>query len=341
MAYERYLQGYSFMEILGEGAFGRVYKATHTLTHTEVAVKVMKIDKTVAGLIEREVEALKKVSHPNLAQLYQACSVSGRCFLVQEYCAGKSLRTIISSRREPVIPDDLAASIFAQLTEAVRFLHERLIFHRDIKPDNIILNRSGVVKLIDLGLCAMPADGNSLLTEYNGTRKYSAPEVLQRRPFLGGPADIWSLGITLYNIVTALHPFNAEGKGLAYNAKHKPLVIPEAVSPGCREVLNWILKKDPQLRPSAENILLMEWVHKENIPTAGHEARAQPLVKKAVKRVSKASGLSKEAVKERVIQWDFTYDTASYLIALQELQGAKKEKSSSSWITQFLCGRGC
>ena len=333
------LQGYRFGDIIGEGAFGEVFKATHMVTGHDVAVKVVNTStKSVASLLVQEIDALKQVSHPNMAQLLEVKDLPGATYLVQELCRGKCLKRIINSRKEAVIPDALAASIFAQLTEAVRYLHQRCIFHRDIKPDNIILDRSGLVKLIDLGLCAIPQSVDDLLSEFNGTRKYSAPEVLERRPFRGGPADIWSLGVTLYNIVTASHPFDAEGRGLAHNVRHKPLIVPEEVSSGCREVLHWILRKDPQLRPSAENILLMAWVNKENISTAGKDIRTEPISKKAIKMVSKSSGLSKKAVQEKVSKWSFTYDTASYLISLHQLQNQKRERKTN-WISNLLCGR--
>jgi serine/threonine protein kinase len=198
---------YLLLERLGAGGAGRVYKARHRLMGHLVALKVVGRAGRRGRLacLRREARALSGLSHPNVVAAHDATTAGGRLVLVLEHVEGADLRRVLAD--EGPLPVPLACEVVRQVAAALAHLHEQGLLHRDVKPANVLLDRSGPgprVKLLDLGL-ARPIDrasGKSLW----GTFDYMAPERGMGEP-IDARSDLYSLGCTFYHLLTGQAPF--------------------------------------------------------------------------------------------------------------------------------------
>ena len=156
-------------------------------------------------LVKKEMSILKLVKHKYIIQLYEILQTPNHIFIVMEYCDGKDIMDYILSKN--FLSESDALKYFQQLINALFYLHSQNIAHRDIKIDNILLDRNKNLKLIDFGLSTKYSD-NKLLDQPCGTIVYSAPEVLEGQPYHGMLADVWSSGIVLYGMLSGYLPFS-------------------------------------------------------------------------------------------------------------------------------------
>lgn len=195
---------------------GTVFGAQKTSTGEKVALKVLLAgsgDSELATRFEREAKAMAALRHPNIVEIFEFGSAplgGGRSlyFLAMELVQGKSLAATLASG--PVEPD-LAAKVVAAVCEALRYAHERGVVHRDIKPSNILLSEDGRVKITDFGLakiCSQDIDDMTLTSTHvaMGTPLYMAPEQFEPEVELDGRADVYSLGVVLYQMLTGSMP---------------------------------------------------------------------------------------------------------------------------------------
>ncbi|XJO75472.1 hypothetical protein BDV3_006150 [Batrachochytrium dendrobatidis] len=163
------------------------------------------------------------------------------------------------------IPEESAKGIFFQVVQAIRYLHCKGVVHRDIKDENIVIDGSFHVKIIDFGSAAVESsDPNFLFDRFQGTIQYASPEILRGEKYRGKPTDVWALGILLYTILYGEVPFasSEQAKSCAY----KPPRFPS--SPKCMDLLGWMLQKHASQRPTADQILCHPWF--ESIPQPLH-----------------------------------------------------------------------
>lgn len=201
---------YRITAFLGAGGMGEVYQGVHVKLGRCAAIKVLSRVAPNPSLTTRffnEARVQSSIQHPNIAALYDFQEIGGRLFIFMEFVDGESLEDLIK-RRAFTVED--ALKTFQSICEAVAFIHERGIIHRDIKSPNIKLTSGGTVKLLDFGIAKDAASEN--LTKVGGiigTPRYLAPEQL-----LGEPAncqtDIWALGILLYEMLTGVEPFDSD-----------------------------------------------------------------------------------------------------------------------------------
>ncbi|XP_052600795.1 putative sperm motility kinase W [Peromyscus californicus insignis] len=189
---------------LGSGGFGEVKLACHLPTHTQVAVKVLEKKKISLAHINTEVEILQSVEHRNIVHFFHVIDTSTITYLIMEYVSGKDLDVFLQER--DFLEEDEARPIFQQVVSGVHFLHQKRIAHRDIKLENILIDRAGNVKLCDFGMARQLAEGQ-MLEKVCGTLLYLAPEILARKPYDGLVGDMWSLGVLLYVLVTGEFPY--------------------------------------------------------------------------------------------------------------------------------------
>jgi serine/threonine-protein kinase len=204
--------GYEILGELGRGAVGVVYKARQVCLNRVVALKMV-LDGGPTGnrglaRFQREAEAIAKLHHPNIVQIYEVGEASGRAYFSLEYCPGGSLADRLGGARPPAAE---AAGLVEQLARAVHAAHAAGVVHRDLKPGNILLGADGTPKISDFGL-AKRMDGHELrLTQSGtviGTPNYMAPEQAAGRSKTVGPAaDVWALGAILYELLTGRPPF--------------------------------------------------------------------------------------------------------------------------------------
>ena len=206
---------------IGSGGMGEVFKAEHRRMKRAVVVKILHPENTKSEVavrrFQREVEAAAKLSHPNIVTAFDA-DVDGQIhFLVMEYVDGEDLGSLIN-RLGPLDPDR-ALDYIIQAAQGIAFAHSRNIIHRDIKPGNLLVDRDGVVKVLDMGLARIdkPIDaksdteGDDSITEVNqivGTVDYMSPEQADSSAGLDRRCDIYSLGCTLYRLIVGKPPYS-------------------------------------------------------------------------------------------------------------------------------------
>ncbi len=202
---------FKILEKLGEGGMGEVYKAEDTKLHRLVAIKVLPPQALVSEQdkirFAHEAQAAASLNHPNIAMIFEFDEIDGQAFIAMEYVEGETLKGKI---RERPLPVNDAVNIAIAVAEGLTKAHEKGIIHRDIKSDNVMISRDGVVKIMDFGLAEIA--GRSRVTKEGmtvGTAAYMSPEQA-RGEKLDQRTDIWSLGVVLYEMVTGRFPFPGE-----------------------------------------------------------------------------------------------------------------------------------
>jgi tRNA A-37 threonylcarbamoyl transferase component Bud32 len=205
---------YRVVRLLSEGGMGSVYEAEQIAMQRRVALKVIRrADAASPASLERfrrEVRAAARLSHPNIVTAYDAETAGEVLFLVMEYVEGITLAWLVKERGHLLI--DEACDYIGQAALGLQHAHERGLVHRDIKPDNLIRCSDGTVKILDFGLAALTAEGGEGLTEANvvmGTPDYMAPEQAEDSHGADIRSDLYSLGCTLYYLLTGKPPYPA------------------------------------------------------------------------------------------------------------------------------------
>jgi serine/threonine-protein kinase len=257
------LGSYVLLERLGEGGMGTVFKARHRRLGKVVALKVIRPERlgspTAVRRFWREVRAAAQLDHPHIAHAYDADEVGGTHFLVLEYVAGPDLARLAESGGP--LPVDLACDCARQAALGLQHAHERGMVHRDVKPQNLLLAPGGRVKVLDLGLArfgqaADASQSSSHLTREEavmGTPDYMAPEQAVDAHTADGRADVYSLGCTLYFLLSGQVPFPG-GTALKKMFRHC-WVEPEPVErlrpgvpPAVAAVVRGMMAKRPERR---------------------------------------------------------------------------------------------
>jgi serine/threonine protein kinase len=254
------LGGYQLIERIGAGAMGTVWLARQLSLDRDVAVKVLRPgfagDPLFVYRFTQEAFAAAQLIHHNIVQVYDCGSEKQIHFFSMEYVDAQSLQSLV--KRGPLDPE-VAAGYVLQAARGLKFAHERNMVHRDIKPDNLLLNHNGVVKVGDLGLVKLKrpsgtaqGGGNRPVTyigknpqEYAmGTPAYMAPEQVENSAKVDARADIYSLGCTLYHLVTGRPPFIADSinKVMDMHVREKP-VAPDERNPRVPTALSDIILK--------------------------------------------------------------------------------------------------
>jgi serine/threonine protein kinase len=246
---------YTILDKIGAGGMGQVFKATHRRMDRTVAIKMLppSLTKDAAALarFEREARAAAKLSHPNIVTAFDAGHANRAHFLVMEYVAGQDLAALVI--RDGPLPVDKAVNYILQAARGLEFAHRKGVVHRDIKPANLLLDCEGVVKILDMGLARVESDGPAQtdLTGAGaimGTVDYMAPEQAQNAKDADYRADIYSLGCTLYYLLSGRPPYSgatAVEKLMAHQTRLVPSLrlIQSNVSPQLDAVFSKMVAK--------------------------------------------------------------------------------------------------
>ena len=262
----RRLRQYELLEEIGRGGMGMVYRAKHERLDREDAVKILpESSMKRTDLVERfhrEIRAVGKLKHPNIVTAYDADEVDGIHFLAMELIDGPDLRSLVARIGRLSVPD--ACELTRQSATALRAAHQQGLVHRDVKPSNLLLSETGAIKLLDLGLALLIHDQPGNVTHQGqvmGTLDFMAPEQATESHAVDGRADIYSLGCTLYYLLTGHAPYESATGPHRKLMAHASAAIPNVanhrgdVSADLAKLVSQMMAKDPNLRPSLDDIV--------------------------------------------------------------------------------------
>lgn len=226
---------------IGEGAFSTVHKVKSKIDQKTYALKKIRIDslckKDIANL-KNEIKFHRSFSHPHIIQFIDVLQVKNTVYILLEFASNESLFFYVNPSTG--LPESTALRFFFQTSLAVRYLHRRNILHRDIKPENILMDDAFRPKLADFGW-SCPLDEVSLRSTLAGTFEYMPPEIANEE-FHGSKADVWSLGVLLFELLHGHAPFKAESlRDIKLEVNTKPVTFKEGLSEDVKRILTRLL----------------------------------------------------------------------------------------------------
>ncbi len=286
------LGNFDIVSKIADGGMGTVYKAKNRLTGQIVAIKVIAPTTAKNAIllkrVQQEFEAAKLLDHPNVVRALEYYGGGPNPFLVMEFVDGESLGQRME--RAGAVPEAEAIKIIAQVCEGLQRAHKQGLVHRDVKPDNILVTREGVAKLTDMGL-VKDVEGDLNLTKTGrglGTPHFMAPEQFRNAKTVDVRGDIYSLGATLYAIVTGTVPFgNASPLDCWMKKIRNEFPPPKELNPAVSDRVDWAIRRamsaEPDRRPASCREFLEDLTgQSRNTPTrlgaqAGRDAPPPPL----------------------------------------------------------------
>ncbi len=260
---------FTLLRLIAQGGYGAVYEAEDNLIHRRVAIKLLHPEvgamPDVVRRFMREAQVLAKIDHPNVVTVHEMGQRrDGSYFIVQELLSGGNLRELLQEKRqlEPYETVDILEPIMGALIAA----HRRGIIHRDLKPDNIVLARTSsgdlVPKLIDFGIAKMPRSGNlgasTMLGHLLGTPHYMAPEQIAGSQTIDTYADVWAMGVVLFELLSGRCPFEGDPAKVLFQIQTERVPRLEAVAggvpPELAKIVHQALDREVARRPTMQSL---------------------------------------------------------------------------------------
>nr|XP_040146702.1 serine/threonine-protein kinase STK11 isoform X1 [Ictidomys tridecemlineatus] len=266
----KYLMG----DLLGEGSYGKVKEVLDSETLCRRAVKILKKKKlrripNGEANVKKEIQLLRRLRHRNVIQLVDVLynEEKQKMYMVMEYCVC-GMQEMLDSVPEKRFPVCQAHGYFCQLIDGLEYLHSQGIVHKDIKPGNLLLTTSGTLKISDLGVAEAlhPFAADDTCRTSQGSPAFQPPEIANGLDtFSGFKVDIWSAGVTLYNITTGLYPFEGDNiYKLFENIGKGDYTIPGDCGPPLSDLLKGMLEYEPTKRFSIRQIRQHSWFRKKH-----------------------------------------------------------------------------
>jgi serine/threonine-protein kinase len=254
---------YRLLEELGRGATGRVYKAHDEVGRETIAIKILKpeysSDPSAMDRVRGELVLARDLNHPNILKMYYLGDAQGQKYLTMRWLSGPTLAHVIA--RESPIPSFRILTLATPIVSALEAAHAKNVLHRDIKPQNIILDENGVPCVTDFGLARLlGGPGITASGVFVGTPDYASPEQANLKP-LDARSDLYSFGIVLFELATGRRPFRADAVGQVLEMhRTAPVPDPRSIRPEIPERLSRLilrcLEKDPNRRfPNARELV--------------------------------------------------------------------------------------
>ncbi|XP_018422040.1 PREDICTED: testis-specific serine/threonine-protein kinase 3 [Nanorana parkeri] len=260
------LNRYQLSKTIGKGTYSKVKEAYSAAMQKKVAIKI--IAKTEAptdfiqNFLPRELHIVRSLRHKNIIEVYKIIEsvAQNKVYMIMELAEGGDILDYIG--QHGAFPEARARTLFHQLAEAVDYLHDKGVTHRDIKCENVLLHH-GTLKLSDFGFAkTLSSSKNELSNTFCGSAPYTAPEVLQAKPYDCWKSDIWSMGVVLYVMISARLPFsNTITKILEQQQKGITLPAHIHISEHCKDLVKKLLQPNIDLRPSIKEVTAHPWLN--------------------------------------------------------------------------------
>ena len=250
------LSDYNLRGIIGKGTFSVVKLGEHKKTKEKVAIKILQKNKILNKQdlirIEREIEILKRLKHPNVIKIHRIEEDEKRFFIIMEYCENGELFNRIVEKR--CLTEDEASCFYYQLINGLEYIHKNNIVHRDLKPENLLLSKNDILKIIDFGLSNYTGY-NILLGTPCGSPCYASPEMVSGQRYNGYMIDVWSTGIILFAMVNGYLPFEDNDNEILFGKILKCKIhYPRSMGQLTLDLMKKIITPDPKKRITLEQI---------------------------------------------------------------------------------------
>jgi serine/threonine protein kinase len=258
-------QRYEVLSLLGEGGMGAVYKARDVELDRMVALKVIRRElsgnRAILDRFKQELILATQVTHKNVVRIYDLGEADGLKFITMEYVEGEDLRTVIHQRMK--LPPTEAVALIEQVCRALEAAHSVGVIHRDLKPQNIMLDKSGRILVMDFGLArTLEGDGMTQTGALVGTMEYMSPEQALAQN-LDQRSDIFSVGLILYELLTGVTPFHADSALASLIKRTQERVVPvsdldHSIPTALSQIVSRCLERDVALRYQSAAQLLAD-----------------------------------------------------------------------------------
>ncbi len=338
----KYIGPYVIGRTIGKGLLGKIKICKHSLTDQNVAIKIFKKhelrNESDLIILEREIHILKKLKHKNIIQIFETIQTHSHFYIVMEFVEEDILNKINEKRQ---INELEALNYFQQIISSLQYLHHQNIAHRDLKPENILIDDKSSIKLSNFGLSTM-YNHDRLLNTRCGTKYYTSPEILRGEDYQGETADIWSIGVILYQMLTGNFPFSGENENeYLHNLLKNEISFPSEISFTCQDLLRNILEKDPMKRYHLEDIVKHEWygMIKPKFYKGINIGMRIPVDENILQKLEKLC-LDKELTRKKLKNNEFDHLTACYYLVVRKIvkegHSSISDFSSNEFI-EFAC----
>lgn len=254
---------YSLLNKIGEGGFSQVWRGIHRTTKMNVAIKV--INKYREDLkmeqVYREIDNMKLLDHPYIAKMYEVIEQGKNVYIIMEYLENGTLHQEIV--KNGPLEETKARKYLLQLLEAVKYIHDHDLIHRDIKAENILIDRNSNIRLTDFGF----SNSMSVAKTVCGSPSYVSPEMITNSDY-NGKTDIWSIGILLYFMLAGFYPFVSSSiTKLMHVIVNSKLVFGNSIGQTAQDLITQMLTKDQNVRISIDKIMKHQWIiERDKVP---------------------------------------------------------------------------
>ncbi|MHB1335225.1 MAG: Stk1 family PASTA domain-containing Ser/Thr kinase [Candidatus Humimicrobiaceae bacterium] len=287
---------YKLISKIGSGGTADVYLAQDIKLNRSVAIKILaktySFEKNFVARFKKEAQILARLNHPNIVAIYDWGQYENSYFICMEYVEGQSLEEIID--KQGILSPIITAKYSIQICNALEVAHNNNLIHRDIKPQNIIVTPDGIVKITDFGIAKSLIEDNTKTINILGTSYYISPEQAQGK-ILSYSTDIYSLGIVMYEMLTADLPFRGEN-AIEISLKHinerplRPSIIVNNIPVQIEKIILHCLKKNPNnrygnvsvLKADLQNFLEKKPLFIEKMQENGNNVYKKPLINKII-----------------------------------------------------------
>lgn len=238
---------YEILSTLGQGAMGVVYRAIDPLLERTVAIKTISLDLSRDEFEEferrfyREASSAGRLNHPNIVTIHDVGNTDNIAYMAMEFLEGEELRDILDAGG--ALAPERIAEIVSQVADGLAFAHRNGVVHRDIKPSNIMILTNGAVKITDFGIALIPSSSRTVAGMILGSPKYMSPEQVVGQE-VDGRADIFSLGVVLYEMLTGQPPFTGDNiSAIMFRILNEMPTAPCTLKPELPEAFNYIVAR--------------------------------------------------------------------------------------------------